>query len=170
MMAAPIFTPMSTETYYLTKSLSMLILGLFLSALATLNFSLSFVLGLLCMPILFANRDRGALGYLNWALLLVMSPMGLWAIACVFFTLWLGDTSWAAKNLARVAFGWNVLGSWGIGIGVCVIWLPAWMTAAILSLTGGRMVRRKDAEGESTESYKDEVGGLAEMDEIGPSE
>jgi GPI-anchor transamidase subunit GAA1 len=127
--------PIPTSTYQLTKSLSLLILGLFLSALATLNFSLSLALGVLCVPILFANRDRGLLGYFNWAALMLVSPMGLWAIAYVYVTFVLGDAEWGNRTLARVAFGWNVLGSWGIGVGIWVVWFPAWLVAAILGLT-----------------------------------
>lgn len=120
-------------------------LGLFLSALATLNFSLSLVLGTLCIPILLAKRSHGILGWLSWATLMLISPAGLWMGAYLYFTFWLGDAEWAAQILARVAFGWNVLGSWGIGVGVWVVWWPAWMVAAILSMTaeeGGRAARR----------------------------
>ena len=61
--------------------------------------------------------------------------MGLWAITYAYVTFVLGDAGWGARTLARVAFGWNVLGSWGIGVGVWVVWFPAWLVAALLGLT-----------------------------------
>lgn len=135
-MVAPTIPPISRSTYFLTTSLSLLLLGLFLSALATLNFSLSLLLGLLCVPIVLSDRDRGGIvGFLTQTLLIVVSPMGLWIIAYAYFTFWLGDDGWAATTLARVAFGWNVLGSWGVGVGVLLVWWPAWLTAMVLTLS-----------------------------------
>lgn len=72
---------------------------------------------------------------------MAVSPMGLWLTAYGYFTFWVGDAGWAARTLARVAFGWNVLGSWGIGVGVWLVWWPAWVTAMVLSLS------RRAAEG-----------------------
>ena len=44
------FAP-TAQQYHLIKSFSLLLLGLFLSALATLNFSLAFLVGLLAAPL-----------------------------------------------------------------------------------------------------------------------
>ncbi|ODH47592.1 rhomboid protein 2 [Paracoccidioides brasiliensis] len=45
------FSSPTAQQFLLIKSFSLLLLGLFLSALATLNFSLSFMIGLLCTPL-----------------------------------------------------------------------------------------------------------------------
>src|SRR6185369_6907034 len=41
----------TSQQYQLTKSFSLLLLGMFLSSLATLNFSLAFLVGLLAAPL-----------------------------------------------------------------------------------------------------------------------
>src|SRR5690606_381245 len=45
----------TAQTFTLVKSFSLLLLGLFLSTLATINFSLSFVIGLLSVPFTFTR-------------------------------------------------------------------------------------------------------------------
>ncbi|WEW60638.1 Glycosyl phosphatidyl inositol protein transamidase complex subunit [Emydomyces testavorans] len=49
-----VYTP-TAQQFLLIKSFSLLLLGLFLSALATLNFSLSLLMGLLCAPLSFVG-------------------------------------------------------------------------------------------------------------------
>ncbi|ERF71121.1 hypothetical protein EPUS_09144 [Endocarpon pusillum Z07020] len=129
-LISPLSTPLPAQQYNLTKSLSLLLLGLSLSALATLNFSLSLALGLLCTPILFATRDRSIPGYLSRVILMVISPMGLWLLAYTYFAFWVGNPGWAGDVLARMAFGWNVLGAWGVGVGIWGVWWPGWVVVA----------------------------------------
>src|SRR3954447_20437715 len=43
----------TTQQYQLIKSFSLLLLGMFLSSLATLNFSLALIIGLLASPLTF---------------------------------------------------------------------------------------------------------------------
>ncbi|OGE55422.1 hypothetical protein PENARI_c004G01311 [Penicillium arizonense] len=53
-------SPIIPQQYHLIKSFSLLLLGLSLSTLATLNFSLSFMIGLLCAPLTFISRIQGS--------------------------------------------------------------------------------------------------------------
>jgi GPI-anchor transamidase subunit GAA1 len=133
-LAAP-----TASQYTITKSLSLLVLGLFLSALATLNFSLSMTLGLLAAPLAFVNRvaprEYAAKPWLagaEYAILAVVSPVGVvvggaaWAVAKT------GSADVVLKVLERVAFGWNVWWSWGLPVGVWCVWWPAWVVSAVL--------------------------------------
>lgn len=61
--------------------------------------------------------------------------MGLWGLAYAYFGVLRGDWGWGGRVLERVAFGWNVMGAWGIGVGMGAVWLPAWVVAAVLSWT-----------------------------------
>jgi glycosylphosphatidylinositol transamidase len=133
-LAAP-----TASQYTIAKSLSLLMLGLFLSALATLNFSLSMTLGLLASPLAFVDRvaageyrARPWLAGLEYAALAVASPVGVivggaaWAVAKT------GSADKVLEVLERLAFGWNVWGSWGVPVGVWCVWWPAWVLNAAL--------------------------------------
>lgn len=128
-LAAP-----TAAQYTITKSLSLLLLGLFLSALATLNFSLSITLGLLCAPLAFVDRIpwSPALAGLEYAVLAVMSPVGVVAGGAAWAYGQTGNVDAVVKALEQVAFGWNVWGSWGVPVGFCCVWWPAWVVAAVL--------------------------------------
>ncbi|OAX83142.1 hypothetical protein ACJ72_02502 [Emergomyces africanus] len=54
------FSSPSAQQFLLIKSFSLLLLGLFLSALATLNFSLSLMIGLLCTPLSYIGHIQNA--------------------------------------------------------------------------------------------------------------
>lgn len=130
----PTFAAPTEEQYLLIKSLSLLLLGLFLTVLATLNFSLSMILGLICFPLAFVGRTKGggvgaALQYL---ILVLMSPMGLAAGLVGYGFLALGRDDVLVSWLQRLAFGWNIWGSWGVPVGILCIWLPAWVVGATL--------------------------------------
>ncbi|RAL03794.1 Gaa1-domain-containing protein [Aspergillus ibericus CBS 121593] len=103
------------QQYLLIKSFSLLILGLFLSTLATLNFSLSFMIGLLCAPLSFVNRInphttsrplRYILSTLGVIFLSVLSPPVVLLVACSYFGVDLETV------LTQAAFGWDVWGVW----------------------------------------------------------
>ncbi|KEF53735.1 uncharacterized protein A1O9_10136 [Exophiala aquamarina CBS 119918] len=118
------------EQYVLIKSLSLLVLGLFLTVLATLNFSLSMCLGIVSVPLAFVDRTHGRpiLAVLQYSILTILSPTGLF----VYISLFLGKDNGLAEWLTRLAFGWNIWGSWGVPVGVLCIWLPAWVVGATL--------------------------------------
>ncbi|XHG01572.1 hypothetical protein AWENTII_004947 [Aspergillus wentii] len=121
------------QQYLLIKSFSLLLLGLFLSTLATLNFSLSFMIGLLCAPLSFVNRiDRQTSAPLRYALsisglliLNVLSPPVVALGTCWYFGVPVETI------LTEAAFGWDVWGMWTQVVVWCV-WWPAWVIGCAL--------------------------------------
>nr|KAK5445622.1 Glycosyl phosphatidyl inositol protein transamidase complex subunit [Exophiala xenobiotica] len=129
----PAFSAPTKEQYVLIKSLSLLVLGLFLTVLATLNFSLSMFLGILCMPLAFVDRSwSGVVAILQYLLLVIVSPMGLAASLVGYGLLSTGKDDLLVDWLQKLAFGWNIWGSWGVPVGIMCIWLPAWVVGATL--------------------------------------
>jgi glycosylphosphatidylinositol transamidase len=129
----PAFSAPTKEQYVLIKSLSLLVLGLFLTVLATLNFSLSMFLGILCMPLAFVDRSpSGVVAILQYLLLVIVSPMGLAASLVGYGLLSTGTDDLLVDWLQKLAFGWNIWGSWGVPVGIMCIWLPAWVVGATL--------------------------------------
>jgi glycosylphosphatidylinositol transamidase len=128
--STPSLSAPPNDPYILIKSLSLLVLGLFLTVLATLNFSLSMCLGIIAAPLAFVDRTQGrpVLAALQYSLLTILSPTGLF-----FYTSFLlGKDEALTEWLTRLAFGWNIWGSWGVPVGVLCIWLPAWIVGATL--------------------------------------
>ncbi|KAI9827645.1 MAG: hypothetical protein M1819_006934 [Sarea resinae] len=117
----------SRQHYLLIKSFSLLLLGMFLSALATLNFSLSILVGLLSAPLVFARPlFRWAyVGVTSSVLLQLIAPTTIALAACSYWGLLLRDL------LIEAAFGWDVWGMWTQVVIWCV-WWPAWLTGAVL--------------------------------------
>lgn len=130
----PAFSAPTVEQYVLIKSLSLLLLGLFLTVLATLNFSLSMFLGIVCVPLAFVDRVRGrnVLAALQYLILVVLSPMGLVGGIGAYGLFVLSKDDLVVSWLERVAFGWNIWGSWGVPVAILCIWLPAWIVGATL--------------------------------------
>lgn len=132
--ALPVFSKPTPQQYKVLKSLSLLLLGLFLTVLATLNFSLSIFLGLVCAPIAFVDRapSRPLAAALQYALLLMISPVSVVGGLATYASLVLGQEGVLGLWLARFAFGWNVWGSWGVPVGVMCLWWPAWTIAGVV--------------------------------------
>ncbi|KIW37399.1 uncharacterized protein PV06_10442 [Exophiala oligosperma] len=129
----PSFSAPSQEQYVLMRSLNLLLLGLFLTVLATLNFSLSMFLGIACIPLAFVDRSAsGTFALLQYLLLAVVSPMGLAVGLAVNGWLAFGQTDVLVEWLQKLAFGWNVWGSWGVPVGILCIWLPSWVLSSTL--------------------------------------
>ncbi|KAK4944086.1 Glycosyl phosphatidyl inositol protein transamidase complex subunit [Elasticomyces elasticus] len=130
----PAFSAPTNEQYVLIKSLSLLLLGLFLTVMATLNFSLSMFLGIVCVPLAFVGRTRSYPGaaLLQYVVLAVMSPMGLAVGLVGYGFIVTGRDDLLVQWLQRLAFGWNIWWSWGVPVGVLCIWLPAWIIGATL--------------------------------------
>ena len=116
----------TVQQYQLIKCFSLLLLGMFLSSLATLNFSLALLVGLLAAPLSFtaASTSNSALRWASAGLLNVISPMAVVYSACSYGGL---DV---AHVLREAAFGWNVWGMYTPVIIWCV-WWPAWLVASI---------------------------------------
>ncbi|KAL4787204.1 Gaa1-like protein [Aspergillus varians] len=124
----------TTQQTHLIKSASLLLLGLFLSTLATLNFSLSFMIGLLCAPLSFVHRfgadTKPALRYagsiVGLVFLNILSPPVVLLAGCAYF----GVSP--ETVLTEAAFGWDVWGMWTQVVVWCV-WWPAWVVGGALT-------------------------------------
>jgi len=130
----PAFASPTHQQYALIKALSLLVLGLFLTVLATLNFSLSMFLGISCTPLAFVDRIPGSRGLaaFEYAVLVIMSPVGA-AVALGGYEYFItGQEDALIEWLSRLAFAWNIWGSWGVIGGVLCVWWPAWITASTL--------------------------------------
>ncbi len=119
----------SVQQYQLIKSFSLLLLGMFLSFLATLNFSLAFLVGLLASPLSFTQPwPRSILIRLaSTGLLNVIAPPTVLSIVCFVWNLSISSV------LRDAAYGWNV---WGMYTAVVVwcVWWPAWLVGSITVL------------------------------------
>ena len=111
----------------LIKSFSLLLLGMFLSALATLNFSLAFLVGLSSVPLTFASPipDRPAVATIAVIFMSLLSPVMVLICSSVYWKVHVSDI------LIEAAFGWNVWGMWTQVVVWCV-WWPAWLTGTVL--------------------------------------
>ncbi|ERT02658.1 hypothetical protein HMPREF1624_00959 [Sporothrix schenckii ATCC 58251] len=119
----------TAQQYDLIKSFSLLLLGMFLSSLATLNFSLAFLVGLLASPLTFMRPapNSAVMRWLATALLNIVSPPGVLVACCA---VWKLDV---AEALRLAAFGWDVWGMYTAVVLWCV-WWPAWLAGSVLVL------------------------------------
>ena len=124
----------------LFKCFSLLLLGMFLATLATVNFSLSFFIGLLSSPLSIVgplaipsdtdtvNKSTRSTGMTKMIvdniLLQVLSP----PVVC-FAVCWATGVS-VEHVLMEAAFGWRIWGLWTQVIVWCV-WWPAWLAGAV---------------------------------------
>ncbi|KAI9666377.1 MAG: Glycosyl phosphatidyl inositol protein transamidase complex subunit [Bathelium mastoideum] len=126
---------------------SLLLLGMFLSALATLNFSLAFLVGLLTTPLSFVHLCipsgnsgdssnpqssgliRRALCTATALLLAALSPLTL-----TFITTWVTKTS-TAEILTAASLGWHIHGLW-TQVVVWLVWWPAWFAGSVVAWMG----------------------------------
>lgn len=119
------FGKLTAQHFQLTKSLSLLMLGMALATLATLNFSLAFLIGLLASPLAFVQPTRSVIVRYSLAGLLgvVAPPTVIYMIAQA-----LGLS--VVDVLQDASFGWNI---WGVYTAVVVwcIWWPAWLVGMI---------------------------------------
>lgn len=122
--------PLSMQETTLIQCFSLLFLGVFLAVLATLNFSLSFLVGVACAPFSFVRRSR-SLG-VNVGLLGIVALLNplLVVHAATYF---LGGNM--ADILAMAAQGWHVWGLW-TQLVLFLVWLPAWSVHACVVATG----------------------------------
>jgi glycosylphosphatidylinositol transamidase len=115
----------TAQHYQLIKSFSLLVLGMTLSTLATLNFSLAFLVGLLSSPLTFAASSKnGALRYSAAGLLNLVAPP-----AVVYTAAYMADVA-VADVLRAASFGWDVWGMYTPLVFWCV-WWPAWLVGTV---------------------------------------
>ncbi|KAF3077868.1 Glycosyl phosphatidyl inositol protein transamidase complex subunit [Orbilia oligospora] len=126
--------------FHLSRCFSLLFLGMFLSTLATLNFSLSFLIGLFSLPLMFARTtpDSVPLALVNSVLLQLTSPFAALFVVAGYWGLGVEDI------LKEASFGWWVWGMW-TPIVVWCVWWPAWVvgrisvdSSIVMAVTGKR--------------------------------
>jgi glycosylphosphatidylinositol transamidase len=109
---------------------SLLFLGMFLSALATLNFSQSLIIGLLSAPLSFVRRTNGRKSTIAQFLLLApLNPVVVAQIATYVGKVELLDV------LVKAAEGWEVWGLW-TQVVVWLVWWPAWFCGSVVVASG----------------------------------
>ncbi|OJD38081.1 gpi transamidase component gaa1 [Diplodia corticola] len=156
---------LTTQETCLLQCFSLLLLGMFFSALATLNFSLSFLVGLCAAPLTFvrppssssSSRNRKLLlAGAQYALLVLFSPVTVVALASQELEgKWLlnvgewmvgggggggggggvGGLEAVRQVLMQAAFGWHVWGLW-TQVVVWLVWWPAWFAGAVVVSEG----------------------------------
>ncbi|KAK3301516.1 Gaa1-like protein [Chaetomium fimeti] len=133
-------TPTTPHQYNLIKSFSLLLLGMFLSTLATLNFSLAMITGLLAAPLSFVRPCRSAAAKAAAsALLTAVSPAVVLLAAALY---WGVDVT---TVLREASVAWHVCGTYSPVVVWCV-WWPAWVAGSVVVLGG----RREEAVKEKT--------------------
>lgn len=121
------------QQYSLMQCFSLLLLGMFLSSLATLNFSLSLMVGLLSSPLSFM-RPWPQLPAMRWFCTVLLNLVAPTAVFAGWSIYWNGGLGGAVGEVLReAAFGWRV---WGMytSIVVWVVWWPAWLVGAVIVL------------------------------------
>lgn len=121
------------QQYHLIKSFSLLLLGMFLSSLATLNFSLALMVGLLSAPLSFVrsfpdatSSSPAAKRAACAALLAAVSPTSVLLAAALYWGL---DVQ---SVLREAAVAWHVCGTWSAVVVWCV-WWPAWLAGGLIA-------------------------------------
>jgi glycosylphosphatidylinositol transamidase len=118
--------PPTVQQITLIHSFSLLFLGMFLSALATLNFSLSFIVGVLCSPLSFVRTSRNpVVGAASYALLVALNPVMVVQTAAWYAGVGLEEL------LVKAAVGWHVWGLW-TQVVVWLVWFPAWFVGSVV--------------------------------------
>ncbi|KAK4228190.1 rhomboid protein 2 [Podospora fimiseda] len=125
------------QQYSLIKSFSLLLLGMFLSSLATLNFSLSMLIGLLSAPLSFVRPFPSNIParISTFILLNLISPAAVLLGSAAYW-----QTS-ITKILSEAAVAWHVCGTWSAVVVWCV-WWPAWLAGCVVVL--GRPVEEEE--------------------------
>lgn len=119
------FLTPSIQHFQLAKSFSLLILGIALATLATLNFSLAFLVGLLASPLTFVQPCPQRFRKLFVAALLAaIAPPVICILTARILHLPLTEL------LRESSFGWNVRAIY-TPIVIWCIWWPAWLVAMI---------------------------------------
>jgi glycosylphosphatidylinositol transamidase len=140
----------TNQQYTLIKAFSLLLLGMYLSALATLNFSLAFLVGLLSAPLTYITplsiqslTLRSVIKGVIWVFLNFLAPTTVLVLGARGF----GLEGGVGGVLKEAAFGWDV---WGMNTQVVVwcVWWPAWVVGMIL-LFGEGEGERSEGEGKA---------------------
>jgi len=142
--------PVTPQQFQVIKCCSLLLLGIFLSALATINFSLALIIGLLATPLSFTRTwpDNFVAVRVAYMLLLqVMSPpVVLLGVSAVLGTqIGLSAMDGLQLVLEEAIFGWNVLGMY-TPLVLWAVWWPAWIVGCFITLGRPAIEASKDKE------------------------
>ncbi|OQO01567.1 hypothetical protein B0A48_12603 [Cryoendolithus antarcticus] len=120
------------------QSLSLILLGALLATLATLNFSLALVIGLLASPLAFVRRSSSSLLTAAQALSLAITspPVAVYAFQRVFY-----PAAGLEKLLLELAKGWSAQGVWLLWV-AWGVWWPAWVVGGVVVGSGVMSARR----------------------------
>lgn len=131
----------SLQHLHILQAFSLLLLGASLSTLATLNFSLAFLIGLLASPLNFARPLPRPTTPMRISIVVVaalahaaLSPPAILQGVTRYFGQDLGAV------LLEMARGWQAQGVW-TGLVVWGVWWPAWVVSGVV-LFGGIVVER----------------------------
>ena len=114
------------QIYVLIQCFSLLLLGVFLSALATLNFSLSFIVGLACTPLSFMRRGETARKSIYDSILLgLLSPYN------IMYAISFSHSLPVTNVLLNAASEWHISGMW-MQVVTWLIWWPAWFSTSVV--------------------------------------
>ncbi|KAI1758807.1 Gaa1-like protein [Hypoxylon sp. FL1150] len=129
----------TAQQYRLIKSFSLLLLGMFLSTLATLNFSLAFIVGLLSAPLSFTRPWPGFMvaRYANAGVLHALAPPAVLLVGSAVSGVGIEAV------LQGAAFGWHVWGMYTPLVVWC-IWWPAWLVGQLVVLGQPETRERKE--------------------------
>ena len=148
-LARILATKASLQQVQLLQSFSLLLLGATLSTLATLNFSLALVIGIICSPLSFVRPlprlpsrksmktvddahdfvQNLAVALTATVLVISISPPILLYAANAYFGKEIGWT------LLEMAKGWSAQGVW-TSLVVWGIWWPAWVVGGSVLVSG----------------------------------
>lgn len=116
----------------LIKSFSLLALGICLSTLSTLNFSLGFFIGVLCSPLAFLRPVSTFSNRKIWGTILAIVAMQLISPLNWFHIIATLEFGEQVSELARIyCFAWKVWGAWTPLVWWC-IWWPAWLAGLVV--------------------------------------
>ncbi|QSZ31324.1 hypothetical protein DSL72_000887, partial [Monilinia vaccinii-corymbosi] len=127
LLHSPYCTPPTPHQLSLIQSFSLLLLGMYLSSLATLNFSLSIIIGILSSPLSYIRP----LGYKPIIAAILAMLLGILAPSTVLLV---GAKYWGldvGNVLVEAAFGWDV-GGMTTQVVVWCVWWPAWVVGGVL--------------------------------------
>ena len=121
--------PVNSQETILLQCFTLMNLGLFLSALATLNFSLSLIIGTLSTPLSFIRPSNNRIiNILQVALLTALAPPVVITVAAG----WSGIPGVSLEVVLGMAMsGWWVHGLW-TGLVVWLVWWPAWFLGCLV--------------------------------------
>lgn len=129
--------PFHRQEIAIMSCFSLLLLGIALSALSTINFSLGLMTGLAAAPVSFVRphyQKPILAGLVSIALLIVAPPTVVEAASAGYMGSW--DLLGSMKGvLVEASIAWKVSGTWTAVI-LWVVWWPAWFVAETVAFFG----------------------------------